>query len=320
MDSNRKLLTKIFYLCEKLNIGGWREYNSSLKKLKKQLRKIQKSKHSTSINTTKREAKDLQIKELYKKYISMSSINVKKAKSSLIFIFESGHSSKMKDNKFKKLCLEIEEYLKYSELFIDQIRKRVIDGAKIPHDEKIFSIFEKDTEWISKGKSGIRHELGINVCIITDENGLILNHRIMRKETDSSIAIPFIKETQEKYTNLSQCSFDKGFHSPQNQKVLSEILDYSVLPTKGRLSDARKKIEYSDKFRKAKMQHPAVESSIAALKNHGFDYCPDKGNEGFDRYAALGIVGRNIEIIGAQIRKKLIKKKIKTKKRLSRFG
>ena len=36
----------------------------------------------------------------------------------------------------------------------DQIRRRVLEGATIPHEEKLFSLFEPHTRWIMKGKAG----------------------------------------------------------------------------------------------------------------------------------------------------------------------
>ena len=201
---------------------------------------------------------------------------------------------------------EIAEYINYAEKFIDQIERRIFNEERIPHKEKIFSIFEPDTEWICKGKSGIRQEFGLNICIVTSESGFILNHKIMRKKTDSEIAIEIIKETKTKYPTFSQCSFDKGFHSPNNQKILPTIIDSVVLPKKGKLSALRKEIEYSDYFQKSRKHHPAVESSIFALKNHGLDFCPDRGEAGFDRYVGLGILARNIQILGHKIQTKRV--------------
>jgi hypothetical protein len=34
----------------------------------------------------------------------------------------------------------------------------------IPHEEKVFSLFQPHTEWISKGKAGVPVELGLRVC------------------------------------------------------------------------------------------------------------------------------------------------------------
>ncbi len=54
--------------------------------------------------------------------------------------------------------MEIERYLSHADRQIDQIRRRVVEGEKIPHNEKVFSIFEEHTEWISKGKAGVSDE------------------------------------------------------------------------------------------------------------------------------------------------------------------
>jgi hypothetical protein len=43
----------------------------------------------------------------------------------------------------------------------------------------VFSLFEGHTEWINKGKAGVPVELGLRVCILEDQNGFILHHRVM---------------------------------------------------------------------------------------------------------------------------------------------
>ena len=51
---------------------------------------------------------------------------------------------------------------------IDQIDRRLLKGKTIPQNEKVFSIFEPHTRWISKSKAGRPVELGVPVCIIED--------------------------------------------------------------------------------------------------------------------------------------------------------
>ena len=46
-------------------------------------------------------------------------------------------------------------------------------------------------------------------------------------------AQPMIRETQARFPELRWCSFDRGFHSPENRLVLDELLDHNVLPRKG---------------------------------------------------------------------------------------
>ena len=187
----------------------------------------------------------------------------------------------------------------------------MIKGEIIRHDEKVFSIFEEHTEWISKGKAGVPQELGLRVCILEDEFGFILHHKVMKKQTDDKVAIPMIEETQQRFPELNGCSFDKGFHSPNNQKKLNELLDNLVLPKKGKLSSKDKEIEYSEEFIRTRRNHSAIESAINALENHGLDRCQDHGITGFKRYVALAVAARNIQILGNIVQQK----KFKCKKR-----
>ena len=187
----------------------------------------------------------------------------------------------------------------HAERQIDQIRRRVIKGEKIPHEEKVFSVFEEHTEWISKGKAGVPVELGLRVCVLEDTMGFILHHQVMEKQTDDKVAVSIIEETQARFPRLRLCSFDKGFYTPQNREALQERLEKVVLPKKGKWSKKDRKIETEEEFVAARKRHSSVESAINALEVHGLDRCPDHGIEGFKRYIALAIVARNIQKLGA---------------------
>lgn len=124
---------------------------------------------------------------------------------------------------------------------IDQTRRRVIHGEVIPHDEKVFSIFEPHTEWISKGKAGVPVELGVKVCILEDQHQFILHHQVMQKQTDDQVAVSMVGEAKKRLTNLNACSFDKGFHSPGNHAALKAQLEQVVLPRKDKHRNGRRR-------------------------------------------------------------------------------
>ena len=69
---------------------------------------------------------------------------------------------------------EIEGFLSHARRQIDQVDRRLLKGETIPHEEKVFSIFEPHTRWISKGKAGCPVELGVPVCILEDGRGFVL--------------------------------------------------------------------------------------------------------------------------------------------------
>ena len=137
--------------------------------------------------------------------------------------------------------------------------------------------------------------------MLEDSQGYILHHRVMQNETDNQIALEMVREAQNKYPQLTACSFDKGFHSPENQIELANLLDQVVLPKKGRCNKKEHERENSPKFRNSKKKHSAVESGINALEVHGLDRCLDHGLEGFKRYVALAVVARNIQKMGSEI-------------------
>ncbi len=312
-DAMRKLVTTIIILCRDLGIVGWRKGLYNLKRVKELFRHAQNVKRSKSKNPNKRAEQGRRIINAHSAYLEFAQSLIDRAKESLKKIPEDDIHAYLK-------ALEIMEYIKHAERQIDQIRRRVVDGESIPHNEKVFSIFEEHTEWIVKGKIGVIAELGLNVCIVKDQYGFLLYHHVMEHETDKDVAVTVIREVQKRFENFTGCSFDKGFHSPENQKELSTILDKLVLPRKGKLSAINKEIENSEEFKKARRKHSAVESAINALENGGLDRCPDHAIDGFKRYAGLSLLARNLHTIGNILQKKEVEREKRRKAQKKRMA
>ena len=308
-DANRCAIHQMMRLCHALGMSDWIQGDHQKLKLKQSLRLVSKLKNSTSRDDRIKAKKEKEMKQAYQDSLNIAIHQVNKMRLNLDSIKEPDALTIARINAIKG-------YLVHSDRQIDQIRRRAIQDEKIAHSEKVFSIFEPHTEWISKGKAGVPVELGLKVCIVKDQNGLILHHRVMEHETDDQIAVTIIKETKEKFSALSTCSFDKGFHSKDNQTKLAPMLDRVVLPRKGKLSAETAAIEKAPEFVALRRKHSAVESSINALENHGLDMCPDHGLAGFKRYVGLAVLGRNIQIIGRaiQIKKQQALKKAEKKK------
>ncbi len=294
-DAIRKVITLVAALCATLNMSDWRQSKYNLKVIKKLYRTAQKLKKSTSTDDKKKEQREEAITEAHQAYIETVESFLVKARATMAKISGSGNPFCIAS------ILEIADYIQRADRQIDQIRRRVLQGEVIPHAEKVFSIFEPHTEWISKGKAGVPVELGQRVCILEDQYGFILHHQVMKKTTDDKVAVPMVQAAQKKFPGLISCSFDKGFHAPSNREELEVLLDFVVLPKKGRLSIEDKSREHSEDFISARYQHSAVESAINALGVHGLDRCLDHGSEGFRKYVALGVLSRNIQKVGAEL-------------------
>jgi len=299
LDAMRKVINLLSMACAAEGLSDWRQSGYNKRKLKKAYRKAQQLKRSTSKDPVKKAQREQAIKEAYLGYLDLSISFLNKAKSTI--------NKLGRDALSIARILAIEHYMDHAHRQIEQVYHRVILGEAIDHDEKVFSIFEEHTEWISKGKAGVPQELGRKVCIVEDRYGFIIHHKIMTKQLDQDIAVSFTRELKALFPDLAGCSFDKGFYSPNNVKELGTVLDQLVLPKKGKRSQTQKEVESSASFASARRQHAAVESAINALENHGLDRCPDKGEEAFYRYISLAVLSRNVQIIGHLLQQKQYK-------------
>ncbi|MES9858866.1 MAG: ISNCY family transposase [Sedimenticola sp.] len=294
MDAMRKILRA----CGKAggifaSIEGWRQYEHLYQRLRNLYHKVRKLKKSTSKNPATVQARLEVIATSWQALRDLCERLLKRAAGTLTQLRTIINPAAL------SFAEDIECFQAHAERQIDQIHRRVIDSEVIPHREKVFSLFEEHTEWIVKGKAGVPVELGLRVCILEDQMGFILHHRVMQQETDDKVTVRMIRETQVRYPMLHACSFDKGYYTPDNRVRLESLLEQVTLPKKGRWSEADRVRESDEDFVAARKQHSAVESAINALQVHGLDKCPDHGIEGFKRYVALGVLGRNLIKIGA---------------------
>jgi IS5 family transposase len=300
-DAIRKLLVLMTGVCGRVGIPGWRQSQYNIRKIKKLFRKAQTMKRSTSKDPGKQAARQDLIKAAHQAYLDVVESFLEKIRQTMKLLRD-GNLAREEELQ------ELARFIKHAERQIDQIRRRILQGEVIPHHEKVFSVFEEHTEWICKGKAGVPQELGLRVCILEDHYGFLLHHQVMQKQTDEAVAISMVHETHRRFAGLSSCSFDKGFYSPQNRRELDEMLDMPILPKKGRLSEADRERQSAEAFIQGRQQHPAVESGIHALENHGLDRCPDHGLTGFTRYVALAVVARNLQILGHLVQQRLVQR------------
>jgi hypothetical protein len=308
-DAMRKAIHLLAIICSEIGITEWRQSHHNIQKIKGLLRSIQKLKRSTSKDKAKKAQRDQFIAAEHQNYIEVCQGFILKAQNTIGNLRELGFVSATQDFRLST----VEGYIRHAQRQIDQIYRRVALDEKIPHEEKVFSIFQPHTEWICKGKAGVPQELGLSVCVLKDQYGFTLHHQVLQGQTDDAVAVEMVKGAKDRFANLAACSFDKGFYSPENKRQLADLLDYVVLPKKGRLSEKDKEIEHSDEFVNYRRKHSAVESCINALENHGLDRCLDHGLLGFKRYVALSVLARNLQIVGHLIQQKELKRQKRRK-------
>ena len=212
----------------------------------------------------------------------------------------------------KTIKEQLQQCINDAELLMDQIKRRIINDEKIPHEEKIFSIYKRYIEWISKGKVATPVELGLKVCISQDQYGFIIDYAVVQNETDSEMIIEYTKNLKTKYPKLKSNSLDRGYYSKENYQKLVTILDEVILPVRGYKNDEITARESTPSFKEKRRNHPAIESAINGIEQSGLDICRDYGINGFKRHVGFAVIARNIWKIGDYI----VKKEIKRNRRL----
>jgi IS5 family transposase len=313
-DALRKVITLTARWCERWELSEWRQHQYNVCHVKRLLRKAQNTKRRKSRSQEQQKKNAALIIEAHQAYLDVAERYLNKAQATVSLLEQRGLNNAI--DVVRKL--EIEGFMQHAIRQIDQTKRRVILGEAIPHGEKVFSIFEPHTEWVSKGKAGVPVELGVKVCILEDQHQFILHHEVMQQQSDDQVTVSMIKEAKQRFANLNACSFDKGFHSPENQLALKQQLEVVALPRKGKLSQSAQAAEQSEGFIKARRAHSAVESAINALEVHGLDRCLDHGIGGFKRYVALAVVARNIHRLGAILWQQEQKRRRRKKKYTNR--
>lgn len=283
-DSARKCIDMVTKLQENHNLPGWRKVKDWRNDLKNKMRALGRASASGG------KGKQERLVWATKKYLT-------KAKALYNKLESSKSCYPRTDMADIVIIIELERFMQLLDKHIDLLERRVVKGEEIPHEEKMFSIFEQYTEWVTKGKMRPNVELGKKTTITTDQFNLIVDYQVMENQSDSEI-VPELSERIFSRYGVASWSFDKGFWHKNNKIKLSENVETLVLPKKGKCNQAEAEEEHKSIFRKLRHKHSAVESNINELEHRGLNRCPDRGYNNFKRYIGLAVCAYNLRKIG----------------------
>jgi len=298
LDGIRKIIHLCAALAKRVPLSGWRQHAYLITKARRMKRAIDKVARSKD-----KESAAGRLQDSYRPLIDYAQRIVERALDSYAQLKALNMLAPPQVCRLSEaLGSELQYFLGATEYMIDLAARRVLEEQKIPHAEKVFSLFEPDTELINRGKVPYPIEFGHRVLIVEDSAGFILKARVMEPgQTDEKTPVALMAELQDRFDGQIQAaSFDKGFWSPDNLQELSAIVPLVVLPKKGRRSATDAAREGSKAFGKMRKWHAGVEAAIHALQaGNGLGICRDKGSEAYQRYLALGVLGRNLQRLGS---------------------
>lgn len=289
-DSARKCIDTVCTLLDKYkHLKGWRKIKNWKAELKGLMRELGKSAASGG------KGKEQRVNTTASNYIKKATKLYSKLEKELPLW-------PIVDDQDLVLVISLEYFMQLFLKHIDLVDRRIIKGETIPHEEKMFSIFETYTEWVKKGKSRPSVELGKKLAITTDQFDLIVDYQIMDQEQDRDIIITVADRLLAVY-KIESWSFDKGYWGKESKQLLQLEVSKVVMPKLGKRNKQEQEEETSRTFKRLKNKHSAIESNINELENRGLDRCPDRGYHHYKSYIGLGVCAYNLKKIGAKLLK-----------------
>jgi hypothetical protein len=290
-DSARKCLDVVDHISQHYKLNGWRKRKIWYKNIKKLYR------NSANIHRKKGANYKERLDDSVKQYLDICKQLSVRVERSLADIGVAAAGDLM----LAALTELLVYYHNYLNKHIDLVERRILKGEKIPHSEKVFSIFEPHVEWIQKGKEGKKVELGHNVLVTSDQYHFIVDHEVVVGLTDKELPILLSKRLEKRFKEgyvLDSITFDRGFYSLLAKQALSKVFNQVVMPKPGKKSSKQELEEAEESFVKKRRKHSAIESNINELEHSGANKVPDKGLPGFKKYVAWSVLAYNLKRLG----------------------
>ena len=289
-DGLRKIIEMCLERMTDQQFPGWRQHAylwTSVKKLARQIDRIAAKKGADYVT---------KLKEPYRELLDKTEQIIAKARQLCIDLLQPQATP---DDVFGPNTLQA--FIARTERVMNTAKRRVLLGESVPNSDKLFSMFEPHTQLYKRGKSGEPIQFGRQVLVFEDAAGFIVHGKLMkRSDCDSGVAAAETKVVQDRFGGrIKRLSFDRGFHSPENQELLSDVIPSLCLPKPGAKQSLKQMAAADDDFLEALQYHPGVESAIGALQSgNGMERCRDRSEIGFERYISLATLGRNLHTLG----------------------
>jgi IS5 family transposase len=206
--------------------------------------------------------------------------------------------------KLQALREQIEHYCQLGSRVIDQARRRVLEGEKVPNAEKVFSVFEPHTDLIKRGKVLTPEEFGHKIFLAESEQGLITQYQVLvGNPHDQDHVEASLEHHWATFGHAPHCyAADRGFHSLDNEKACRRhgVKQISLPQCGGQKTPKRAAYEKSPKFKQAQRFRAGIEGRISVLfRGRGMKRCRAKGRERFQVFVGAAVLANNLLRIAA---------------------
>jgi transposase, IS5 family len=208
------------------------------------------------------------------------------------------HTSSEESEDVRRLRHKMEETLQLTTQIIDQTRRRVIDGEKVPATEKVVSIFEPHTDVIVKDNRETYY--GHKIFLTGGKSGLTFDCAVVKgNAADSTWTVPMIKRHRETFGAAPvQASYDGAFASHENLIAAKDLGVADVCFAKRRGIAVLDMVRESWIYKKLRAFRAGIESVISWLKrSFGLSRCVWRGANSFIAYVRIGVLTANLMVL-----------------------
>jgi transposase, IS5 family len=209
----------------------------------------------------------------------------------------------------QQLRQEIAHYCQLAERVLDQTRRRVLEGEKVPNSEKLFSIFEPHTDLIKRGKLLTPEEFGHKVFLAESAQGLITQYAVLEgNPADQDQVETSLLHHQATFDRPPHCyAADRGFQSVDNEKTCKQegVKQVSIPQRGGQKTPRRQAYERTPAFKQGQRFRSGIEGRISVLfRGRGMKRCRAKGRQRFELFVGAAVLANNLLRIAALLLEK----------------
>jgi len=204
--------------------------------------------------------------------------------------------------KAEGLAAAIDDVLASTDKVVDQTRRRVLQGEKVPASEKLVSIFEQHTDIIVKGSRDVTY--GHKVFLTGGPSSLILDCLVAEgNPADTSLAETMIDRLVEICGQAPrQAAFDGGFASQDNLSALKEKGVKDVMFNRKRGLEVSEMVSSTWVYRRLRDFRAGVEGCISFLKRvFGLGRCAWRSFPSFKSYVWASVVSCNLLVLARHL-------------------
>jgi transposase, IS5 family len=195
------------------------------------------------------------------------------------------------------LALELQAYVPSMATIVATARRAQIEGEKVPAAERVFSLFERHTELIKRGRRQKPVEFGHKVLLCESAEKFITDYEVYAKQLPDCELTESVIDRHEKLfgTRPEVVAADKGF-CPAAEKFQELAARVDTLAIPRRMQDFMDKVlAHWQAFR------AGIEGTISGLKRaFRLIRCFFRGFRSFEAAVGLGVFCHNLIVLADQ--------------------